>query len=144
MAALSAGDWIQLLGLAGLAGAAGQCVRAIVGLKQTHDAVSTAGGRFSDHLDVPQMVISLIIGAVSGMLASMALDVSVAQISSQQVLTFLAAGYAGADFIEGFMSRYVPQGTTPMVPPVTEAAVTATVTAAVTDPSGTRTSTVTG
>lgn len=120
MAALPAGDWIQLLTLAGLAGGAGQCMRAIVEIKKAHDVSSTAGGAVTDNIDLKQMLISLVIGAVAGVLAAMALDVSVGQITAQQVLTFMAAGYAGADFIEGFMSRYVPQAT----PPVTAVAAT--------------------
>lgn len=114
MAALPAGDWIQLLTLAGLAGGAGQCMRAIVEIKKAHDVSSTAGGAVTDTIDLKQMLISLVIGAVAGVLAAMALDVSVGQITAQQVLTFMAAGYAGADFIEGFMSRYVPQAAPPM------------------------------
>lgn len=109
MAALSAGDWIQLLTLAGLAGGAGQCMRAIVEIKKAHDVTSTAGGSVGDTVDFKQMGVSLVVGAVAGVLSAMALDLSVAQISAQQVLTFMAAGYAGADFIEGFMSRYMPQ-----------------------------------
>jgi len=130
MAALSAGDWIQLLGLAGLCGAAGQCVRSIVGLKKMYDTTAPAGGSVGDSLDLRRLTISIVIGAVAGMLSAMALDLSVAQITAQQVLTFMAAGYAGADFIEGFMSRYIPQGG----PAATAVAGTTAAVAAVTVP----------
>jgi hypothetical protein len=46
-------------------------------------------------------VLSLIIGAVAGTLAALSLDPT-QQIERKTLLFFLAAGYAGTDFIEAF------------------------------------------
>ena len=57
------------------------------------------------------MLISLLIGAVAGALAAIMILKPDAAISPGTLLGLAAAGYSGADFIEGFIARYLPTGT---------------------------------
>lgn len=88
-----------------LLGAVGQTARVIVGLKKTSDEVRAqgAGTSFSDCFEPGQLVISLIIGGVAGALASLAVLDQMTTLTKEVVLGLMAAGYAGSDFIEGFM-----------------------------------------
>ncbi|NIJ19428.1 hypothetical protein FHS95_001097 [Sphingomonas naasensis] len=96
---------MQLLGLGAMIGALGQAIRAIVGLKKVNDAVSNTSTSVSQAIDPSRMVTSLVIGAIAGSLASVSLITDIHAIASAQIVALLGAGYSGADFIEGFMSR---------------------------------------
>lgn len=113
-AAMDAVQWLQLLGLGGLAGALGQGARTIVGLKKTNDAASAANRNTSDLIVVNRLVISLAIGFIAGALAAIGIINDLGNVTSQQIFALTAAGYAGADFIEGLISRV--QGTTEAAP----------------------------
>lgn len=102
---LDAATWMQLLGLGAMMGALGQAIRAIVGLKKVNDAVSNTTAKVSDVIEPSRMVTSLVIGAIAGSLASVSLIGDIHAITSAQIVALLGAGYSGADFIEGFMSR---------------------------------------
>jgi len=102
---LDATTWMQLLGLGAMMGALGQAIRAIVGLKKVNDAVSNTNTTVSQAIDPSRMVTSLVIGAIAGSLASVSLITDIHAIASAQIVALLGAGYSGADFIEGFMSR---------------------------------------
>lgn len=113
--------WMQLIGLGCLLGALGQGVRAIVGLKKMSDGASDSGKSAASTIDGGRLLTSLLIGAIAGALAAIGL-VGVAGnsehviVSASQISALLGAGYAGADFIEGFMNRAkgdpgVPAGT---------------------------------
>lgn len=106
----SALDWFQLIGLAALVGAGGQSARVIVGIKKLNDAASVAdGGADTGSLVVAsKLFISLLIGAVAGAIAALATMDPGAKFTAQQLAGLAAAGYAGADFIEGFMQRAMP------------------------------------
>lgn len=105
---MSAFDWFQLLGLGMLAGALGQSIRTIVGLKKTSDTAA-AGTSMSDNIDVSRLVISILIGAVAGALAAITtLYGKLGVISTEMFLGLMGAGYAGSDFIEGFMTKFIP------------------------------------
>jgi hypothetical protein len=107
--AYSASAWFELMGLAALIGAGGQGVRVIVGLKKLSDAASSEPGKKTSDLLVPsQLTISLVIGAIAGGIAAATTMVPGAGISAQQLAALAAAGYAGADFVEGFMTRALP------------------------------------
>jgi uncharacterized membrane protein SpoIIM required for sporulation len=86
-------------------GMAGQAARVIVGLKKKYDK-STEGGS-QDWFDTKQLVISLVIGGVAGIIGAISLIGE--EITKQTLLTLIAIGYAGADFIEGFMKKKLPQ-----------------------------------
>jgi hypothetical protein len=101
---------MQLLSLGALVGAGGQGTRVIVGIKKLSDAASsmtTAGTptKATDLIVTSQLFVSLAIGAIAGALAAATTMMPGAGVSSEQIAGLAAAGYAGADFIEGFMSR---------------------------------------
>jgi hypothetical protein len=100
--------WFQLLTLGGLAGAMGQAIRVIVGIKKLNDQASDTNTSLAAMIVPTQLVVSLLIGFIAGALASSQLISDLAHISSQQIFALSAAGYAGADFIEGFMTRITP------------------------------------
>jgi hypothetical protein len=54
--------------------------------------------------------ISLLIGFIAGALAIIGITDSVegTKLSKQIIVTLLGAGYAGTDFIEGFIKKYLP------------------------------------
>ncbi|MGN7998677.1 hypothetical protein [Sphingomonas sp. 22176] len=119
MAQFDAVAWFQLLTLGGLAGAMGQAIRVIVGIKKLNDQASNANLSLAAMIVPSQLVVSLLIGFVAGALASSQLISDLAHISSQQIFALSAAGYAGADFIEGFMTRVTPAtAASAPVPPV--------------------------
>ena len=98
-------EWLQLIGLGGLLGVLGQGIRMIVGFKKLHDESAEKGVTISDLVRIDRIIVPLLIGFIAGALASIPTLEKPAEISAEQLLTLLAAGYAGADFIEGFMSR---------------------------------------
>ena len=89
-----------LLGM--VLGTIGQGIRVIVGLKKAHDLKK--GEDFKVNMEVSRMLISLLIGAVAGGLAAVSLF-ETDEVTRQQMLSIVAIGYSGADFIEGFMRR---------------------------------------
>jgi hypothetical protein len=101
-------EWIQLIVLGGLLGAAGQGARVIIGLKKVADEAAAKGESSDDRIVASRLVISLAIGFVAGVVAAVLAGVDLSKISLQQVLALAGAGYVGADFIEGAMSRFVP------------------------------------
>lgn len=105
IAAKSALQWLELLGLGGALGALGQGARAIVGFKKLHDSASASSPSTSDLIDAGRLLVSLGIGFVAGALAAVPLVDNLAHVSGQQIFALVAAGYAGADFVEGFMRR---------------------------------------
>jgi len=97
-------DYLILILLGGILGMAGQGIRVIVGFKKNNDKAATQE-EAKANLDVQRMVFSLFIafavGGIAGVLAAVgSVDIT---IDKTTILAFLAAGYAGTDFIEGFM-----------------------------------------
>lgn len=87
-----------------LLGAAGQVARTIVGLKKTTDEAKAKGTSFAKQFDASQLFVSLLIGAVAGLFGSLAMWDKLNDLNNRDVLmAIVAAGYAGADFIEGFI-----------------------------------------
>jgi hypothetical protein len=91
-------------------GAAGQGVRAIVGWKGLQDQVANSQNTTMDDIfRVRDLLISFGIGGVAGILASMGLLASKTNLDDMRsLLGLMAAGYAGTDFIEGFVKQYLP------------------------------------
>lgn len=113
---LDAWQWIQVFVLGAFAGAVGQLVRSIAGVARQNRlaAVATASGQSPPpDFQVSTLVTSLIIGAVAGIIAAAALHQSLFPakpgIPFQTILGIMAAGYTGADFIEGIAGKYFPQ-----------------------------------
>ncbi len=99
---------ISVLLLGGLAGAVGQAARAVVGLKKVNDRAAAENSDPSDLFVASRLFISLTIGFVAGALAILIMDVDISAISKEQILGLAAAGYAGADFVEGIISKVIP------------------------------------
>lgn len=99
-------DWLNLLALGALLGAAGQLIRQIAGFKKLME--EKPGKALGSLLDNSRIVITLLIGAVAGMLAVLAMDLPPASdvVSVQTLMALLTAGYAGTDFVESFMKSH--------------------------------------
>ncbi len=95
-----------LLGM--VLGMIGQGIRIVVGLKKAHD--SRGNKDFKEIMEISRMLISLLIGAVAGGLAAVTIFES-DQVTKELMLSIVAVGYSGADFIEGFMRRNLPAST---------------------------------
>jgi hypothetical protein len=107
MAAL---DWIHLLMLGGVLGLLGQGLRVVAGLKKVHDDVASGRGSFAEQFEPSRLLVSLLIGFIAGALAIISLksgDQSL-KVSTDLVITLIAAGYAGTDFIEAFIKAHLP------------------------------------
>ena len=102
-------EWTSFMLLAGMFGAIGQVIRAVAGLKKAQDASRAGAAEFSAKFEWPTFVVSLIIGFTAGVLACLAVTFPVT-VDVKLLLTFIAAGYAGADFIEAFIKKHLPGG----------------------------------
>lgn len=112
---MQATSLLGVLVLAGLMGMAGQGARTIVGLKKLHDTNSTLPPNQQDPLLASRLVVSLMIGFIAGVLAALAMSLEKlagsGDIGPQALFGLAAAGYAGTDFIEGFMAKTPLPGT---------------------------------
>jgi hypothetical protein len=107
-------DLLNKLLIGMLLGMAGQLIRVIVGIKKKNDA--------NEAHDPQRLLISLLIGAVIGAVAGVLVivDDPMKELSQKTTLmAIIAAGYAGADFIEGFIQKNPPRANPPApAPPV--------------------------
>jgi hypothetical protein len=102
------GGWLGILVAGIILGALGQGARTIVGFKKLSDYTDAA----SASVDGWRLLISFGIGGVAGALAALSVLPDTGQVSKEQLLGIAAAGYAGADFIEGFIGQ-ISGGTSP-------------------------------
>lgn len=72
-------------------------------VKKLHDAQE-----FKSKFSGVQLIISLVIGGVAGMLGVVTLMGQ--PVDKKFLFGLIAFGYAGADFIEGFMQTVLPKG----------------------------------
>jgi hypothetical protein len=86
-----------------LLGAFGQAIRTVVGLKKLSDR---AGDDFAKQFSPAAVAVSLLLGALAGVAGIISLPFDAATVGHEQVLFLIGTGYAGADFIEGFMKRH--------------------------------------
>ncbi len=106
---------LQYLILGGLMGMLGQGARAIVGLKGMSDDAKALNVSPNDLFQTARLVTSFMIGFLVGLAASLAYAISHGSIPDvtqnyEILIGFVAAGYAGTDFLEGFISQYLPHG----------------------------------
>ena len=105
---------LQLL-TGGLLGLVGQMLRFLVGYKKLNDTAAKNGKSVSDMFQTSRFVISLVIGFVAGIIGVVSLSEFKESIFSanvkETVLTLIGIGYAGTDFIEGFIKKYIPDTT---------------------------------
>lgn len=93
--------------LGAILGMVGQGLRVVVGLKKVGDEAVSSGQMQKDLIKTQQIVLSLFIafsiGAIAGVLAAVgSVEVS---FTKSTIIAFIAAGYAGTDFIEGFITK---------------------------------------
>ena len=106
---MNAMAWLPAILLGGVLGMVGQGVRVVIGLKKTVDEAQKKQTAFSDEFQWSLLVTSLIIGFVAGVIASVMVSKPDQQLTTDTVLGFMAAGYAGTDFIEGMFQKYLPK-----------------------------------
>lgn len=99
---------LESLALGLLLGATGQGVRVIVGMKKLYDTAANSKQTMEDLFDLRQLVMSFVIGAIAGVCAVFGLWATKSPFDQRSLLGLVAAGYAGADFIEGFLSQWLP------------------------------------
>ena len=99
--------------LAMLFGLFGQGLRAAAGLKKQADEATANGKTLGEAFDKTAFVFSLFVGALAGMAAFLGMQYGAdggADFTKGTVaLGIVAAGYAGADFIESFAKKYLPK-----------------------------------
>jgi H+/Cl- antiporter ClcA len=103
---MTAVELLPVLTLGALLGAVGQVLRSIAGLKKLKEDPT---GKF----DPMQLMMSVIIGAAAGVVAMVTLEMTSAadaKMATQDIITVIAAGYTGADFIEAFITRGMSAG----------------------------------
>ena len=117
-------EWMQIVAFGALLGAAGQAIRVIPGLKKLYEEASLTLQRPQDLFSASKLVVSLLIGAVAGVLGSLTLSLDLAKpVSAQVLVTLLGIGYAGSDFIEAFVARSFPsKGSVPVAASTVEVA----------------------
>jgi uncharacterized membrane protein YeaQ/YmgE (transglycosylase-associated protein family) len=108
MAPTTGVDWIIWILLGGLLGLIGQIIRASAGLKKLYDESGDTKA-FRNNFEWSVLSVSLIIGFASGALASLTVTYP-EKPSGHFLITFVAAGYAGADFVEAFVKKHLPGG----------------------------------
>ncbi|MCP1714510.1 hypothetical protein J2T58_000350 [Methanocalculus alkaliphilus] len=100
--------------LGAVLGAVGQGTRAIVGIKKASDEAAEKGQEMKDWFNLSYLIFSLILGSIAGVLAAVGLLGS--EITRELLFGLIIAGYAGADFIEGFAERFIPKTGAPPAP----------------------------
>jgi hypothetical protein len=84
-------------------GLVGQGIRVAVGVKKIGDEARAKHTSFAQEFDWTELLVSLLIGAVAGGLATVTLWGNLANVNQQTVIALISAGYAGTDFIEGIV-----------------------------------------
>lgn len=112
---------VQVL-LGAVLGMVGQGARVVVGIKKGYVQARDDGKSFTkDVFEPAQLLLSMLIGAVAGVLGILAYT-GLAKPDNDKLhdlaFTIIAVGYAGTDFIEGFVKKYVPQGNDGPTPPI--------------------------
>lgn len=108
---MTAQDLILQLLLGGILGIAGQGIRVMVGMKKLFDQSQQENKAFSELFSATFLLISIFIGFVAGLLATFAISDAgfKMEINKEAALSLIGSGYAGTDFIEGFVSKYFPK-----------------------------------
>ena len=103
---------LYALMLAILLGVFGQCLRAVIGLKKQAEEAAAEKKALKDVFSLSTLGISLFIGAVAGVAGYLGLRFGTGEVvnfaEGTTITGIVAAGYAGTDFIEGFLKKYLP------------------------------------
>lgn len=89
-----------------LLGLLGQILRVVVGIKKEIEQTAANGKTLKDSFDTVRLAISLMIGGLAGGLGAISLLGT--EVNRELLLTLVAIGYSGADFIEGFIRKNTP------------------------------------
>ena len=96
---MSASSWIQVILLAAILGVVGQMIRFGLGAAGPNTASVTARSF------LVTFGTAVIVGAVAGVISSVATNLDPNNISSKAVLALIAAGYAGTDALDQFIAH---------------------------------------
>lgn len=113
---LPAQAWIVQIILGGILGMIGQGFRIVAGMKKVSDSAAATGQSPSDLFALRKLLISLLTGFIGGVVAVLTLGKSFANPDITQMLGVIAAGYAGSDFIDAFIQKYLPTAGVQTVP----------------------------
>jgi hypothetical protein len=106
---------LQLLVIGALMGMLGQGARTVIGLKGMADDAKALNVNPQVLFDAVRLVVSLLIGILVG-LASAVIYLKTGggmTLDATTLLAWAAAGYAGTDALEGFISQYLSPGARP-------------------------------
>lgn len=107
---MGATEWVLTLILGGILGMIGQGIRVVAGLKKVNDKALAEGKTFGTLFNTSALTLSLLIGFIAGALAiiGMAGAEAATKFTRELIVTIIGAGYAGTDFIEGFIKKSMP------------------------------------
>lgn len=101
-------EFLSALILGGILGMVGQGMRVIVGLKKIYESLG-ADEQFGNKMDWSRLSVSLVIGFIAGAFGMiLKIDyetVSTMIMTKDFMLSIIAIGYMGVDFIEGMMKN---------------------------------------
>lgn len=101
-------EFLSALILGGILGMVGQGMRVIVGLKKIYESLG-AEEQFGNKMDWSRLSVSLVIGFIAGAFGMiLKIDyetVSTMVMTKDFMLSIIAIGYMGVDFIEGMMKN---------------------------------------
>jgi hypothetical protein len=104
---ISPADTLIMILLGAILGMVGQGARVLVGLKKLNDEAAAKGSEGQDLFNSRKLVVSLFIafaiGGIAGVLSS--IDSLEIEFTKSVIFSFIAAGYAGTDLIEGFINK---------------------------------------
>jgi hypothetical protein len=100
-------DLLVLIILGAILGMVGQGLRIVVGLKKMRDFADTNNVSTNDLYQASRVIMSLLIACAIGAIAGVTAAVTKmdATIDKSVLFAFITAGYAGTDFIEGFIRK---------------------------------------
>ncbi len=110
---MDAAQTLAYVALGALLGATGQTLRVIVGIKKELDearAQKAATNKDKDWFNPGELWVSLLLGAAAGVAAALTQYGPTTAISKELMMALAAAGYSGADFIEGIAAKWLPKG----------------------------------
>lgn len=97
--------------LGGLLGVLGQGIRVVSGLAKLNasNVANKANNTPTTDFSAARLLVSLFIGFIAGAVASLINGQPKPANENTFIVTIIAAGYSGADFIEGIFQKYLPK-----------------------------------
>jgi len=103
-------DMINQILLGGLLGILGQGIRVVVGLKKLHtdNVTKKLNNNDTEGFNANRLLLSIFIGFIAGAIALLIKGNGCSAADKTEcIFTIMAAGYSGADFIEGVFNTYI-------------------------------------